>query len=136
MTRVDLSDAFIAQADYPRGVVEHLRDDIPWGAVAFELDDVQLAFAVDREEVKDAAGIGWHLATDYQHIQAQDRDVLGEPGLQACFVVQTGRGYPTWCAVNVPQLELNRHAGTCPCHPVAPAASPRLPSIAPVPVRR
>lgn len=61
----DVDDAVPVEPSHPRPVVQDSGDDVARGPVALKLQHVQVALAVDREQVDELAVRGADLPTDH-----------------------------------------------------------------------
>ena len=60
----DVDDRVAIESAHPRAVVEDLGHDVTRGLVALQLKDVEVALAIDREQVDELAVRGVHLSAD------------------------------------------------------------------------
>jgi hypothetical protein len=86
----EVDDRVAVEGAHPRAVVEHLGDDIAWGLVALELQDVEVALAVHGEQVDELAVWRLHLSANDEQPLAEQRRVLLEVLLQRRLGRQRG----------------------------------------------
>ncbi len=111
MFRVKLPNGLEGQALHPEAVLQRLRYNPPWRAVLFQLDHVQVALAVNGQQVDALAEIGDYLSTDLEEVaQTEDLDTRLKDLLQALLAGHSARrNLLNRVAIHPPQPEFHRH---------------------------
>ena len=116
----------MAERAHPRAVVEYLRHHLARGPVPFELEYVEGALVVDREEIDERPVISGHLPANEQQGNSEDGGIGLDHGLELRLERDPCGGDLHRCAaVNPPQAQFQRHV-------VSPRWAPRCAVGAPM----
>src|SRR4051794_31446509 len=79
------SDAVAGEVHDPRRIVKGLSGDLSRCAISLELDNDEVSFDVDAEDVNEAAEISLDFSSDHQESGAKNGDVSCNPLLNTRF---------------------------------------------------
>ena len=120
----DMGETLSAQAAHPGAVIEGLGDNFTRRATALELEDIERAVFVERQEVDSGAVVCNHLsAKQHQRAEPEDLDIVSDDRFEALLLADAGGDHGARSVVfDPPEVHLEWHDWD----PMA-APSPRRP---------